>query len=136
MIIEDDDQDQHLLTEILDSLNLPNRVMFFADGSEALKYIEKTEIKPFLILSDIDMPKHDAYKMRKCIHNNAQLNIRCIPYLFFTTGRNRKEVYNAYATSAQGFFIKPDSSEDLRNTIRRIVEYWQECFSPTQYDED
>ena len=133
IVIEDNSKDQALLKEIFRSLDYINKVLFFSDGYKALDFIEKTDVKPFLILSDIAMHNIDVYELRKKIHNNKELNIRCIPYLFFTTGEHRKAVYNAYAMSAQGFFIKPDSSGDLQNTIRKIVEYWQVCFSPTQY---
>ena len=135
IVIEDDADDQQLLDETFKVLNFPNKVIFFADGYEALAFIEKTDVKPFLILSDINMPKIDGFELRKKIHNNEELKIRCIPYLFFTTGAQRQAVYDAYSMSAQGFFIKPNSMEHLQNTIRKIVEYWQECFSPSQYIE-
>lgn len=135
IVIEDDADDQQLLDETFKFLNYPNEVIFFADGYEALAYIEKTDVSPFLILSDINMPKIDGFELRKKVYNNELLKLKCIPYLFFTTGAQRQAVYDAYSMSAQGFFIKPSSIEQLQNTIRKIVEYWQECFSPSQYVE-
>jgi hypothetical protein len=41
---------------------------------------------------------------------------------------------DAYTMSVQGFFIKPDSMLALENTIRKIVEYWQECIAPNQFE--
>jgi len=135
IVIEDDIDDQELLDEVFKILNYPNQVIFFSDGYEALDYIEKTDVQPFLILSDINMPKINGFELRKKVLNNEELKVKCIPYLFFTTGGNRKAVYDAYSMSAQGFFIKPTSIESLQNTIKKIVEYWKECFSPTQYIE-
>jgi CheY-like chemotaxis protein len=135
IVIEDDLDDQLLLEETFQNLNYPNKVIFFVDGYDALAYIEKTDVKPFLILSDINMPKIGGFELRQKVQNNEALKVRCIPYLFFTTGSNRKAVYEAYAMSAQGFFIKPNSMRELQDTIRKIVEYWQECFSPSQYIE-
>lgn len=135
VVIEDDLDDQELLEETFKNLKYPNRVIFFTDGEEALAYIQKTDIIPFLILSDINMPRINGFELRKKIHNNEQLQIRCIPYLFFTTGAQRKAVYDAYSMSAQGFFIKPNSTKELENIIRKIIEYWQECYSPSQYIE-
>ena len=133
IVIEDDMDDQELLGEAFKFLNYSNQVIFFSDGYKALEFIEKTDIHPFLILSDINMPKIDGFELRKKIHNNDALSVRCIPYLFLTSGANKKGVTDAYAMSAQGFFIKPNSMGDLQNTIRKIVEYWQECFAPSQY---
>lgn len=133
IVIEDDIDDQQLLDEAFKSLNYPYEVVFFTDGYLALDFIEKTDVQPFLILSDINMPKIDGFELKRKIHNNEELKVRCIPYLFFTTGVNRQAVYDAYSMSAQGFFIKPNSIAGLQNTIRKIVEYWQECYSPSQY---
>lgn len=133
IVIEDDSDDQELLDEIFKVLNYKNEVLFFNDGYKALAYIVETNVQPFLILSDINMPKIDGFELRRKIHNNDELRIKCIPYLFFTSGADRQAVYDAYAMSAQGFFIKPNRMEDLKNTIRKIVEYWQECYAPSQY---
>jgi len=135
IVIEDDPDDQLLMKEAFDTLGYPNKILFFSDGYEALEYIESTDIKPFLILSDVNMPTVNGFELRKKIHNNKELSVRCIPYLFFTTGTNRQAVQDAYAMSAQGFFIKPSSIPGLENTLRKIVEYWQECHAPNQYAE-
>lgn len=134
IVIEDDSDDQEILEEIFKKLGYPNEVMFFSDGYEALDYITQTNVQPFLILSDINMPKLDGFELRRKIHNNEELRIRCIPYLFFTSGADRKAVTDAYSMSAQGFFIKPSRMADLENTIRRIIDYWQECYAPNQYN--
>ncbi len=133
IVIEDDSDDQQLLDETFKILNYPYEVIFFTDGYKALDYIVKTDIKPFLILSDINMPTIDGFELRRMIHNNTELSVRCIPYLFCTSGANKKGVSDAYAMSAQGFFIKPNSMAELQNTVRKIIEYWQECFAPSQY---
>jgi CheY-like chemotaxis protein len=133
IVIEDDMDDQSLLEETFKVLNYPYKVLYFTDGYDALEFIKKTEVKPFLILSDINMPRINGYELKKMIHTNEELSVRCIPYLFFTSGANKKGVHDAYSMSAQGFFIKPSSMKALQDTIRKIVEYWQECFAPSQY---
>jgi CheY-like chemotaxis protein len=133
IVIEDDLEDQEMLDETFKFLQYPNKILFFTDGYKALEYIEKTDIQPFLILSDINMPTINGFELKEKIHNNEMLKVRCIPYLFFTTGVDKKGVNDAYSMSAQGFFIKPGTVVDLRNTVRKIVEYWQECFAPGHY---
>jgi CheY-like chemotaxis protein len=133
IVIEDDLEDQEMLDETFKFLQYPNKILFFTDGFKALEYIEKTDIQPFLILSDINMPTINGFELKQKIHNNEMLKVRCIPYLFFTTGVDKKGVNDAYSMSAQGFFIKPGTVIALRNTVRKIVEYWQECFAPGHY---
>lgn len=134
IVIEDDIDDQEVLVEIFEALGYPNKVVYFLNGHEALEYLNKTDVNPFLILSDINMPKINGFELRNKVFTNEQLQTKCIPYLFFTTGANRKSVIEAYAMSVQGFFLKASSIEGLKNTIRKIVEYWQECIAPSQFD--
>ena len=133
VVIEDDEDDQFFLEEIFKKLNYPNKVVFFKDGEEALSYLHKTDTIPFLILSDINMPRINGFELRAKIHTNEQLHVKCIPYLFFTTSATKQSVIDAYALSVQGFFVKPDKSADLENTIRKIMEYWKECIAPSEY---
>ena len=134
VIIEDDEDDQLILNEIFKSLNYKNAIIFFKDGNDALDYLNKTDIIPFLILSDINMPKINGFELRAKVHTNELLNIKCIPYLFFTTTADKKSVIDAYSMSVQGFFIKPNSHQKLQSTITKIMEYWKECIAPSEYD--
>ncbi|HEX8460267.1 MAG TPA: response regulator [Segetibacter sp.] len=130
IIIEDDADDQELLADVFVNLKYSNEVIFFGDGHDALEYLNTTERLPFLILSDINMPKLDGFELRNKIREDARLQIKCIPYLFFSTAANQRAVIDAYSTSVQGFFVKQNSMNDLEDTIRVIMEYWKRCASP------
>ena len=130
LVIEDDKDDQEIFFEVFKELNYKNEIVFFGDGEKALEYLINTDIEPFLILSDINMPKLNGIELREKVYNNEDLRRKSIPYLFFTTSAEQKHVIDAYSKSIQGFFIKPASFEKLKLTIKKIVEYWQECVSP------
>jgi CheY-like chemotaxis protein len=130
IIIEDDHDDQAILHEVFIELNYPNEVVFFEDGIVAYQYLADSTVRPFLILSDINMPRLNGFQLRDMIHNNEQLRLKCIPYLFFTTTTQQKAVIDAYSQSVQGFFTKPGSYTELLRIMRNIVEYWKDCHSP------
>jgi CheY-like chemotaxis protein len=130
IIIEDDVDDQDILAEIFKELNYPNKLIFFGDSLQALEYLTDTDTEPFLVLSDINMPKLNGMELREKIHNNEDLRLKSIPYLFFSTSSEQRHVIDAYSRSIQGFFIKPSNYEKLKTIIIKIVEYWQECESP------
>jgi CheY-like chemotaxis protein len=134
IVIEDDVDDQEILVEIFQNLGYENKIVYFFDGNEALEYLNKSDVQPFLILSDINMPKINGFELRNKVFTNEQLQNKCIPYLFFTSGANKKTVIDAYALSVQGFFIKPASMQGLENSIKKIIEYWKECIAPSQYE--
>jgi CheY-like chemotaxis protein len=130
IIIEDDIEDQQMLGEIFKELNYDYKLIFFGDSVKALEYLTDTDTEPFLVLSDINMPKLNGMELREKIHNNEDLRMKSIPYLFFSTSAEQKHVIDAYSRSIQGFFVKPTSYDKLKSTIIKIVEYWQECVSP------
>ena len=133
IIIEDDADDQSFLSDIFTKLNYPNKILFFFDGEEALEFINKSGDSPFLILSDINLPKLNGFELREKLKMDEKLNIKCIPYLFFSTTSNQKAVIDAYSLSVQGFFVKPSSVTELEKTIFSIMEYWRRCAAPNDF---
>jgi len=130
IIVEDDADDQELMEQTFKALDYPNEILYFSDGLKALNFIENNDNVPFFILSDINMPLLNGFELRKRIQHHEKTKIRCIPFLFFTTGAERHAVEDIYAMSVQGFFIKPNTMKEFQNKIRSIVEYWSECYSP------
>lgn len=133
IVIEDDSDDQEVLKEVFEKLNYRNKVMFFSDGQEALDHINITDDAPFLILSDINMPKLNGFALREKLKTDSRLSNKCIPYLFFSTAANQKAVIDAYSQSVQGFFIKQNSMAELEKTISAIMEYWRRCAAPNDF---
>ena len=130
VFIEDDIDDQDVLTDVFKDLDFANEIIFFTEGEKALEYLTETKIKPFIIFSDINMPKLNGMELRDKLRENKELEIKSIPYLFFTTTAEQKHVIDAYSKSIQGFFVKPTSYKEIKEVIKTIIEYWQKCVSP------
>lgn len=130
IIIEDNPADQEILSEIFEELNYDNKLIFFGDSILALEYLIDTDVEPFLVISDLRMPKLNGMELREKLINNEEIRLKTIPYLFFSTTAEQKDVINAYSRSIQGFFVKPAAYDKQMDLIVKIVEYWQECESP------
>jgi CheY-like chemotaxis protein len=126
VIIEDDHEDQEILQMAFDDLQLGNEILFFSDGESALTYLLTTTVEPFLVFSDINMPKISGFELRERLHEDPEAKI-AVPFLFFTTATDPTHVTDAYSRSIQGFFIKPHDFTELKSTIKAIVDYWQRC---------
>jgi CheY-like chemotaxis protein len=133
IIIEDDADDQDFLKEVFQKLKYPNELIFFADGQEAIDFLNSGKVVPFIILSDINMPKLSGFELRTKLKEDAELTIKCVPYLFFSTALNQKSVIDAYSLSVQGFFVKQNSMDELEKTITVIMEYWKRCAAPNNF---
>lgn len=123
-----------IFDEIFRKLDYPNKVIFFSDGNSAMEYLNRTEELPFIIISDINMPGMNGFEIRDKICASEKLSRKCIPYLFFTTSVDEKAVQHAYDLCVQGYFMKPATMGDLQNTLRKIIDYWQECYAPSQFN--
>ena len=130
IIIEDDPDDLDIFNEVFKELNTPNKVHYFQDGIAALEYLTHFKEQAFLIISDINLPRLDGFALRDKVHNNEQLRLKCIPYLFFTTAADQRTVIDAYSHSIQVFFTKPPSYSELLRVMSNIIEYWKDCQSP------
>jgi CheY-like chemotaxis protein len=130
IIIEDDVEDQEMLIASFKDLAFYNEIVFFGDGESAYNYLIESKEQPFLILSDINMPRLNGVELKEKIHNNEQLELKCIPYLFFTTSSDQKMVIQAYSKSAQGFFVKPSTYTGWLDILKNIIDYWTKCHSP------
>ena len=133
IIIEDDADDQALLKEVFKTLKYTNQLIFFFNGQDALDFLNEGNTIPFIILSDINLPKLNGFDLRAKLKTDAELEIRCIPYLFFSTALNQKAVIDAYSLSVQGFFVKQTSMVELEKTITVIMEYWKRCAAPNNF---
>jgi CheY-like chemotaxis protein len=133
IVIEDDIDDKEVLEEVFQKLDYPNQLLFFQDGQSALDFLNSSDVTPFIILSDINMPKLDGFALRNKIKMDAALQIKCIPYLFFTTASSQRAVVDAYSLSVQGFFVKQNKMEELEKTISVIMEYWKRCVAPNNF---
>lgn len=133
IILEDDADDQEMLKEVFQKLKYPNEVIFFKNGEEALEFLNKADTLPFIILSDINLPKLNGFELRAKLKTDAELELKCIPYLFFSTASNQRTVIDAYSLSVQGFFVKQTSMKELEKTISVIMEYWTRCEAPNSF---
>ena len=125
IIIEDDADDQELLNDIFGELQIPNLLRFFNSCMNAFDYLISTIEKPFLIISDINLPAMTGLELCRKITDNELLKRKCIPFVFLTTTSDQKVITEAYKMFVQGFFVKPTSVHEQKEMIRMIVDYWK-----------
>ena len=129
-LVEDDEDDQLLITQALRELGITNRIMYFNDGVEIIKYLGSSMQQPFLILCDINLPLMNGFQTRKYIENSPLLKERCIPFLFFSTSDQPDTVQKAFESTVQGYFVKSTNYRKLKEDLSTIFSYWQLCLLP------
>jgi len=130
IVIDDDVEDLEIIHDFLERVikmnNYKNEIVIFGDSEEALSYLQNISDSPFLVISDINMPKLDGFAIRKIVFDDLVLRDKCVPYIFFTTsGDNTDFMKKAYELSIQGYFTKPNSYREYEQLFTDIIRYWK-----------
>lgn len=126
LVIEDDEDDRDILKEIFRDLGYKNNVIFFSDSTEALDYIRRPEIEPFIIISDINMPKLGGFELRNMILEEEVLGDKDIPYIFISNAQDEYSVKQANKLAIQGYIYKGNDYNKYKEKIKNLVDYWKE----------
>jgi len=130
IIVEDDPDDIELYEMIFDEFGLKNRLLIFRNAAQALEYLKKMEVSPFLIICDINMPSMHGLALREIIAEDLELCKKSIPFVFMSTSASKSEVDIAYAETVQGYFVKADSYAGFKQQLTKILDYWTICLHP------
>jgi CheY-like chemotaxis protein len=125
IIVEDDHDDQEVLKEVFTELQVPNMLRFFNSCKEAFNYLLTTIERPFLIISDINIPAMSGLEFKEKINQHETLRRKNIPFIFLSTTSETTTIAKAYDLLAQGYFIKPVKLVDIKEMILKIIDYWK-----------
>ncbi|WP_276485579.1 response regulator [Paraflavitalea pollutisoli] len=127
IIVDDDPDDRDIYAEIIRDMGIPNQIRFFNGGQECLQYLSTTTEQPFVILSDINMPRMNGLEFKEKIQADEYLRQKGIPFVFISTNAHPSTVRKAHILSVQGYFMKPASMGTIRTMLTKIFDYWELC---------
>ena len=125
IVIDDDDEDLELIIQGLVELKVENEIVVFNNGYKFLEYIKSSGNKAFFTLCDVNMHGISGLELKERIYNDEELRLKCVPFLFFSTGRASNAIMKAYSFGVQGYFTKPNSFEELKEMLQSITNYWR-----------
>lgn len=131
MIVDENAERNNLVRKALDSIRLSNNVELYCSAEEALKYLETTTEKPFLILCNTVLPGMGGLEFQKRIFDNECLRDKGIPLIFFSDSDAPDMVGEAYMMRAQGYFLIPKTYIQLKMILFSITDYWQRAVHPS-----
>jgi two-component SAPR family response regulator len=123
VVVDDDADDQELIKVALKDIGFNDEVRMFNNAEAALEFLYTSTDQPFLIVSDINMPKMNGINFKKHIDGCSVLKSKCIPFIFLST--STKFIEQTCDLTIQGYFEKGNSLEDLHETMKIICKYWQ-----------
>lgn len=130
LIVDDDLDDQEFIQEAWKELHYSNPLIFFTNPEEVLNYLQEKKVVPFLIISDVNLPKMDGFKFKQKLLEDTSMNYKSIPFVFFSNTATNLQIQKSYDLGSNGFFIKGNNLEEIKNTFLDIVRYWQRSKVP------
>lgn len=130
IIIDDDEDDRLIFEDLLNTLNLPNEIILLNDSTEVIAFLKQEHIKPFMVISDINMPKMNGFELRDAILKDPHLTEKTLPFIFFTTVGNGYTVEEAFKRTIHGYFHKTSDLAQLKETLQELTDYWRNSEIP------
>lgn len=130
LIVDDDQDDLEMIKEAAVKINITRPIHFFRNGQELIDFLRNSTDSPFLIISDVNLPSETGFDIRKSIYDDTELKYKSVPFIFWSTAASEKQIQFAYDLPAQGFFFKPSHFEELCDTFKTIIDYWQKSQHP------
>jgi len=126
IIIDDDDDDQEILRHLIREMGVTNEIICFSTCSQAFDYLEdeKNYVQPFVILSDVNLPKMNGVELKQRIDGNERLRKKSIPFIFLSTAFDKTILEKVYEYRVQGYFVKGSTMNSLKETLATIFKYW------------
>jgi CheY-like chemotaxis protein len=128
--IVDDDDDDELIQEAVETLGMNNELKFFHTAEDLLRELQENKTVPFIIISDVNLPKMDGFELREKILQQTDITDKSMPFIFWSTSASEAQIKRAYDLSAHGFFIKNNTFKELKEELDEIIKYWSKSLVP------
>jgi chemotaxis family two-component system response regulator Rcp1 len=127
LLVEDNPGDVRLTMEALKEGRLLNHVSVAEDGVKALAFLRQEgkyadEVRPDLILLDLNLPKKDGREVLAEIKEDPEL--RRIPVVVLTTSTAEQDVLGTYDLHANCYINKPVDFEQFIKVVKSVGDFW------------
>ena len=116
---EDEDNDAYLMQRAFAKAGVSNPLQVVVDGDEAIQYLSGTgEFSdrtryplPCLLLLDLNLPRQSGLEVLEWVR--SQPSLQSMPVVILTSSSQDRDIGSAYSLGANGYLVKPPSSEKL-----------------------
>lgn len=122
LLVEDDEVDVRALRWAFEKLRIANPLTVASDGVEALEIL-KTFPRPYLIITDINMPRMNGIELLR--HIRASEELRDSIVFVLTTSNDEQDKIDAYNLNVAGYMLKSDMGTSFTRAIGLIDNYWK-----------
>jgi chemotaxis family two-component system response regulator Rcp1 len=127
LLVEDNPGDVRLMREALQqSKKRTHHLNVVNDGEEAMAFLQQSqyanELRPDLILLDLNLPLKNGYEVLTEIKQDPQL--KHIPVVILTTSNRTEDIRKGYNLGADFYLVKPADIDQFNGLVKSIEELW------------
>ncbi len=123
LLVEDDQVDAMTVNRALKDIKITNKLIRTENGEEALEFLRnESNLKPCIILLDLNMPRMNGIEFLKAAKNDA--NLKMIPVIVLTTSHEEWDRIQSFNLGAAGYMVKPVDYKQFVEVVRVIDLYW------------
>lgn len=115
LVVEDDLTQQHLLSKLLERVELT--VIVAGDGVEALEKIQ--QFHPDLVILDIVLPRMNGYEV--CRRLKSEPETQTIPVLMCSAKKEDFDRYWGMKQGADAYLAKPCHPQEIVETVKKLL---------------
>jgi two-component system response regulator len=128
LLADDSSDDCKIVQMALKRLDIPCVLKTVPDGEALLQTLKglgeplQDGELPTLILLDLNLPIKNGLEALQEIKEDPRLN--SIPVIIWSTSENPSDISQSYKLGSNTFFTKPDSFDQVVETLRELTHYW------------
>ena len=122
LLVEDDEIDVKALKWAFQKLKIANPLVVARDGVEAWEMLQ-TISRPYLIITDINMPRMNGIELLRKIRESEQFRDSIVFAL--TTSNDEQDKIDAYHLNVAGYMLKTDMGTSFTRAIELIDNFWR-----------
>lgn len=130
LIVDDEQITKDYIKFIIGEEKLPIDILEASNGEEAIFLVE--QMKPDLILMDIEMPKLNGLQAAKAIRELEPST----SIVFLSAYEKFKYVQGALRLGARDYLLKPVAPDDLRDLLERFIDDKSMLYNQIPLDSD
>jgi CheY-like chemotaxis protein len=119
LLVDDDQDDQFVFMEALNSVNPRIKVTTANDGIDGLAKLETATILPEIIFVDLNMPRMNGKTFLKEIKSHNRLS--GIPVIVYSTSSRPEDITETKALGADDFITKPNNYDELCQVLSSTI---------------
>lgn len=125
LLAEDDPTDADFFRRALNRLDSPPDLVWLKSGTEAMKKLldgDRAGDLPRLAILDIKMPGMNGLELLRELKSAART--KNLPVIIMSSSDEPQDIAEAYDSGANGYLVKPNRFQDLRELVGSIHHFW------------